>query len=47
MKRQRIVHSYVEEEEELEDPNDFQAELEKPIRDGTFLNHRPAHVQQA
>ena len=42
MKRQRIVHSYGEEEEELEDPDDFQAELEKRIHDGTFPNHIPA-----
>lgn len=42
MKRQRIVHSYGEEEEELEDHDDFQAELEKRIRDGTFPNHIPA-----
>ena len=33
MKRQQIVHSYGEEEEELEDSDDFQAELEKRIRD--------------
>lgn len=41
MKRQKIVHSYGE-EEELEDPDDFQAELEKRIRDGTFPNRIPA-----
>ena len=42
MKRQQIVHSYGEEEEELEDPDDFQAELEKRIHDDTNPHHMPA-----
>ena len=42
VKRQRIVHSYGDEEEELEDPDELRTELEKYMHKGTVLHNVPA-----
>ena len=45
VKRQKIVHNYGD-EEELEDSEEFQAELDQHMRDGTVSHHIPAVVNK-
>ena len=45
MQRQRIVHSYGEDEDEW-DTEELQAELEQGIRDGTIQCHVPPEQEK-